>query len=205
MPKKIVPISLPHDGFIYDDEAGKPSTLNLDHLSESFQLSDLLKKLGHNDAGEFARPVRILGGFKPARMIERLREYADACGGSACLACINSERLPEFFWSYACSDVNDLVRLKLAGGHILGFLCFPSCGGVDAYAEEGPDKELSLLILNGFARAYATHPEYLAAGELLALADSPADVKTTLDAYSEWSDRHPINIHDEITFPESRV
>jgi hypothetical protein len=205
MPKKVLPIILPHKDFVYDDDANpsplepKSSQLDLSHLAESFQLADLLKQLGHEDASEFVRPARLLTGLKPASLIERLKRIAEDCGGVAALVWLNSERLPEIIWSYACSNgVNQIVGLALAGAHCLGFLRFPANGEITAYPEN-QEQELALSILNVFARGFAANPEYLSANELLAVAD-PANVET-LYAYSEWSDRHPINIHDEITFP----
>ena len=47
----------------------KSSQLDLSHLAESFQLADLLKQLGHEDASEFVRPARLLTGLKPASLL----------------------------------------------------------------------------------------------------------------------------------------
>ncbi len=205
MPKQIFPAIPGYSGQVYSDDSGAPTQLNLDHLAESFRMADLLKQLGHDDASQCVRPVRMLGGFKPAALVAKLHEYASQCGGLACIVCINSERLPEFIWSYAAANgVNDLVRLKLAGGHVLGLLCFPAAGGVTAYPENGPEQELYLLILNTFARGYATNPQYLAADELLTLTGDEnfetQNVETTLDRFSAWTDRNPVNVHDEFTY-----
>ena len=215
MPKKPRPIVLPWDNYVYDDDA-KPSlepksaTVDLSHLTESFQIAELLKQLGHDDASALVSPVHLLGGFKPAALVEKLLQYSEDCNGPACIGCINGERLPEFIWSYDIANaVNRLVNLRVAGGHVLGILTFPAVGEVCSYPESGEEAPLYLAFLNVFARGFAMNPQYLAANELLTLAGDenfkPENAETTLDAYSEWSDKNPIDIHDEITFPDTHT
>lgn len=205
MPKQIFPAAPGYNGTVYSDEVGGPTQLNLNHLTESFQIADLLRQLGHTDAAECIRPVRLLGGFRPMQLVDKLRDYATQANGPACIACVTAERLPEFVWNYDCSNaVNTLVRLKLSGGFILGILAFHPNGGVAAYPENGPERELHLLLLNTFARGYAKNPEYQAAEELLNKVSKPEsfepqNAETTLDIYSEWCDEHPTDIHKEIT------
>ncbi len=194
MPKQLFPIPLPYADFVYDDQKGSPSTLNLEHLSESFRIADLLKQLSYEDASECVRPLRLLSGFKPAEMIDRLTDHAEKCGGPACIVSINSERMPDFIWSYDCANgVNRLVNLKRAGTHVFGVLSFPSAGGVCAYPESGPDEELALMILNSFARGYQENPRYRAADELLRVS--------SFDDFSDWQEKYEEALMEPILFP----
>jgi hypothetical protein len=198
MPKQVLPAVPGYNGQIYSDDSGTPTQLNLDHLDESFQLSALLQQLGHGDAAEFARPVHLISGFKPAALVEKLLQYSEDCSSPACIACINGERLPEFIWSYDCANaVNRLVNLRVAGGHVLGILIFPAVGEVCVYPESGDEAPLYLAFLNVFARGFATQPQYLPANELLSVG--------SLDEFSDWQEKFKDTLLDPIQFPDSRT
>lgn len=204
MSKQIYPPVLPKSGVLYDDDAAKPAAIDFNHLEASFQLSQLLQQLGHSDAAELARPIHLLN-LEPGKMLARLREYAEQSGGIACIALVNRQRLPEFIWSYDCADgANHLVRLKLAGGFILGFMIFRPDGSVECHPENGQDRDLSQAILNVWARGYVMNPKSLAAEEILSLdkpdSFSPTNLETTLNSYSDVCERYPTpDIHAEIT------
>lgn len=208
MPKQIFPAIPGYNGQVYSHDSGAPTQLNLDHLAESFRMADLLKQLSLDDASECVRPVQMLAGFKPAALIEQLHEQAER--GRACIACINGNKMPELIWHPAPNGVNDLVRLKLAGGHVLGFICLNADGSfttntLPTLAE--PDQALSALLLNCFGRCLRDNPKWVSAAELLTL-NTPdnfeaQNVETTLDKWSDWTDRHPVTMQDEITYPET--
>jgi hypothetical protein len=200
MSKQVFPV-MPTSGQVYSDESGQQTGLNLDHLAESFRMSDFLKQLGHDDAAEFVRPVHLIAGFKPADLMQRLNVLAASCD-HACIACINDDRLPEFIWHPAPNGVNEVVRWKLAGGHVLGMICF-SGGSVTTYPVNGPDEPLSATLLTLFASGYQGQPDWIAAAQILALdkpeSFEPENVEKTLDVYSAFTDAHPLDIHCEIS------
>lgn len=202
MPKQVFPLLPGYDGRVYSDDSGSPEQLSLDHLAESFRVADLLKRLGHDDAAECIRPVRTLAGFKPAAMIEQLHEFARVHGQSSCIACINADKLPELIWHPAENGVNQLVRIALAGGHVLGFIGVNSDGSFTTNTVSGPDRQLSALLLNCFGAGLRDNPQWIAAEQILSLY-VPEKFESTsaemmLDRYSELSDRNPIDIHSEI-------
>ena len=201
MPKQIFPAIPGYSGQVYSDESGKPAQLNLSHLDESFRMADLLKQIGYNDASECIRPVHFLAGFKPAALIEQLHQHAER--GRACIACINGNKMPELIWAPAPNGVNDLVRLKLAGGHVLGLICLNDNGSFTTNTLPGPDQALSTLLLNCFGRCLRDNPKWVSAADLLTL-NTPdnfevQNANTILEKYSEWCDQHPANVHNEIT------
>lgn len=201
MSKQIYPL-LPKSGVLYDDDAAKPAEIDFNHLESSFRLADLLKELGHQDAATLARPVHMIAGFKPAALVERLNDVA-AGWDRACIACINADRLPEIIWHPCPNAVNQLVKLRLAGGHVLGFIGLNRDGSFSTSTESGPDQELRVSLLNTFASVYATTPSYLAAEEILSLNKpenfTPDNLRKTLDSYTDISERYPTDIHAEIT------
>jgi hypothetical protein len=164
---------------------------------EDFQLTDLLRQLGKTDAAELARPIKLLGNFKPIRMLEQLKAHARECNGRAALVCIDKEKTTtSFIWdSDAGASLNRLVNLKMAGGWPLGYLTFPADGEVCAHPERCDEEELYSLLLNSFARGYADHPQWIAADEMLRV--------TSLDEYSAWSDKHGGILVDPIFIPDS--
>lgn len=201
MPKKVFPI-MPANGQIYSDDAGSQTQLNLNHLAESFQLADLLKQLGQSDVAEFVRPVHMIAGFKPAALISRLNEMAGNWD-RACIACINSDRLPELIFYPCPNGVNQLVKLRVSGGHVLGLIGLNYDGSFTTSTENGPDQELRVSLLNAFARGCSTTPDYLAAEEILSLDTpenfTPDNLRTTLDRYTDICEQIPADIHSEIT------
>jgi len=201
MPKQVFPLLPGYDGRVYSDDSGSPQQLNLNHLAESFRVADLLKCLGHDDASECVRPVRLLGDFKPIALIEQLRAYSRNCD-RACIACINGDKLPELIWIPAENGINRLVKIKLAGGHVLGFIGINQNGSFTTNTAPGPDQELSSMLLNCFGAGLRDHPNWIAAEQILPLnsADNfePTSAEMTLDKYSEWCDRNPLDIHQEI-------
>jgi len=214
MPKTILPVILPYKDFVYDDDAKpsplepKSSQLDLSHLAESFQLADLLKELGHDGAAECVRPVRMLSGFKPAAMIQKLHEYAETCSGGAFIVCINGDKVYETIWYPAPNGVNQLVRIALSGGYVLGVVGLNTDGSFTANTEPGPDQPLSTFLLNCFAQGYLKNPQWIAAEELLTAnsPDSfePQNLEATLDVYSAWEDKYrDVLPEDSIQFPAS--
>lgn len=193
---------------INDDEIrsidGSPTAISrAPFLSSSdYQLSELLQQLGRDEAAILARPVKLLGDFKPAAMIAKLRETAEQCGGPAGIVLIRKDRMPEMLWSYdSANGVNRLVNCRMSGGFVIGRLAFSPNGSVSWYPESGEERELHELILSTLARAYMNDQKWIAAEELLSLADEPFGPEMMLDEYSQWSDKHPINLHDEIVIP----
>ena len=205
MSKQVFPAIPGYNGQVYSDDKGAPEQLNLNHLAESFHIADLLKQLGHNDASECVRPVHMIAGFKPAALIQQLAEHAER--GRACIACVNGNKMPELIWHPAPNGVNDLVRLKLAGGHVLGFICLNSDGSFTSNTLptlSKQDQQLSTLLLNCFGRCLRDNPERVSVAELLTLNNpdnfAAQNAEKILDQYSEWCDQHPTNVHDEITY-----
>jgi len=204
------PFSLPNIGIVNDDEIRSPLSGECAKAAPELplitaadqQLSEFLRQLGRDDAAELARPIRLLGNFKPGKMIDDLKDLAEQCGGNACLVLVRkTDLLPEMIWSYdAGNGVNRLVNCRANGGWVLGTLEFRANDEVTWHAGDGEEKELYDLLLGTFARAYVNNQKWEATEELLALADKPLD-STTLDKFSDWQDKHGsivTDIHAEI-------
>jgi hypothetical protein len=181
---------------IYNDDAKALPTPPLLTPSDS-ELSQWLQEMGRQEAAELARPIQLLGNFKPIQLLVRLKEHALECNGRAALACIDRKNATTvLIWdSEADASLNTLVNLKMAGGWPLGYLTFPAEGGAHAYPEPCDEEELYSLLLNSFARGYADHPQWIAADEMLRV--------TSLDEYSAWSDKHGEILVDPIFIPDS--
>jgi hypothetical protein len=178
---------------IYDDDSAKPA--DRPFLSkEDYALTELLRMLGRDEAAEFARPVRLLGNFKPIAMLAKLKEYAQR--GKAALVCVDRENTTTVcIWdSEADASLSRLTNLKLKGGWVLGFLVFPESGTAECYPEESPERELYAMLLGLFARASSLSSQEQAADELFKV--------TSLDEYSDWQDKYQDALLDPILFPE---
>ena len=170
-------------------------------------MSDLLRQLGHTDAAECVRPVHLIGGFKPADVADRFNEFA-ALFDHACISCVNKSREPEFIWHPAPNAVNQLVKVKMEDGHILGFIGLNSDGRFVTNTEpaSASDEQLSVLLLTCFARGFSENPEYVSANELLNVAGKPesfdpANIEKTLDFVSDLAAQRPVeDIHTQITY-----
>ena len=187
------PLHLPNVHLYHDDATPKPQPML---TPEDNELSEWLQQLGRQEAAELARPIQLLGNFKPMQMLEQLKAHARDCNGRAALVCIDRQNATTILiWnSEADASLNMLVNLKMAGGWPLGYLTFPADGEVCAYPEPCDEEELYGLLLNTFARGYADHPQWIAADEMLRV--------TSLDEYSAWSDKHGDILVDPISFPE---
>ena len=193
---------------VYDDDSAKPADCPI-ISKDDYLLTEMLTLLGREEAAKMARPVVLLGPtFKPMQMLDRLKEYAAACDGQAALCCINRQaRTVEIIWNYqADASLNRLVNIKANGGDILGYLQFDPSGVVLSFPENGPEQPLYACLLATFARM--SNPEWRASEELLSETANPnkfdpQNAEQTLDMYSDWSDRNPVNIHDEISYPEN--
>lgn len=186
------PLHLPNVHLYHDDATPKPQPML---TPEDSELSEWLQQLGRREASELARPVQLLGNFKPIQMLERLKALARECNGRAALVCIDRQNATTILiWdSEADASLNRLVNLKMAGGWPLGYLTFPADGEVCAYPEPCDEEELYGLLLNTFARGYVDHPQWIAADEMLRV--------TSLDEFSDWQDKYEDTLQGQISFP----
>ena len=152
----------------------------------TIRLSELLRQAGRDDAAILARPVKLLGNFKPAKMISDLQALAERCGGSACIVLIRKmDMLPEMIWSFDCGNgVNRLVNCRMNGGWIIGTLEFNTNDTVTWHAEDGDEKELYELLLSTFARGYMNNKRWEPAEALLALANKNFSDETVMNEFS---------------------
>jgi hypothetical protein len=107
-------------------------------------------------------------------------------------------------WADDPNSVGRLATLK-AHGFVLGTMVFNPGGSIATYPEQDEEMELKNLLLNFFARMSvklrALDEE---TDKVISLSGAenfyPENVETTLDRYSEWSDRNPVDIHDHATY-----
>lgn len=186
------PLHLPNVHLYHDDATPKPQPIL---TPEDSELSEWLQQLGRQEAANLARPVQLLGNFKPMQMLEQLKAHARECNGRAALVCIDRKNVTTILiWdSEADASLNTLVNLKMAGGWPLGYLTFSADGEVCAYPERCDEEELYGLLLNTFARGYADHPQWIAADEMLRV--------TSLDEFSDWQDKYEDTLQGQISFP----
>jgi hypothetical protein len=152
--------------------------------------------------------VKLLGDWSPRAALQAATDRA-VNGGRAALLCIDrtTERLI-FLW--ADEGENNVYRLAnlRARGFVLGVMVFNPDQSIARYPEMDEESELKLMLLNFFARMIQNaNAENAAADELMKLAGDEnfgeQKAEKTLDLYSSWADRHPMNIHDAIICPKT--
>jgi hypothetical protein len=186
---------------VYDDDEIQPAECKV-ASRKSRRLSETMHTIGRLEKSKSVPHVKLLGPeFKPRAILQAVKDRA-VNGARAALVCIDrtTEHLV-FIWAHEADDnVYRLANLKAARGFVLGALVFNPDQSIDRYAEQDEEREFKALLLDFYARLIQNANAQTAADELLMLAGdfTTENAETTLD-------RHPINIHDEITFPEGKA
>jgi hypothetical protein len=185
---------------VYNDDVVKPADCRVD-TAQAHSLAEMLFQVGRL---EKLRPAasKLLGNFRPREVLRAAKERA-INGGQAAVVCVDKTTVglvmlrPE--------DEQSVYRLAnlAARGFVLGVMVFNPDKSINCYPQADEEMELKSLLLNFFARM-VNKVRALDADDLSALsADenfAASNVETTLDRYSEWSDRNPVDIHDHITY-----